>query len=174
MSAFQVPKSHILYLVAAATSPTIVRPWHQVSWSDPSGARHMIGGGDATEAARIANVLAAENARSVDHRYPNGSNGPAGRDVFEPRDMCRVMACDAAQVIRACDCYNYQACETDDYDATEAAAFIRAVRESAVNRLVESDAERRGVKLAWTIDAVPFRPEPRDDARAPVLARSTT
>lgn len=160
MSAFQVPKPHILYLVAAATSPEIVRPWHTVGWSDPTGARRKLGGGDSVEAARVANVLAKENARSVDHRYPDGANGPAAYDAFEPRDMVRV-TCDPAQVVRACDCYRYQACETDDYESTEAAAFVRAVRGAAVDRLVENDAARRGVKLAWTIDALPFVPEAR-------------
>jgi len=158
MSAFQVPRPHVLYLVAAATSPEIVRPWQEVGWNDAAGERRKLVGGDSAEAARVANVLSAQNARSVDRRYPN--DRPAGRDTFAPRDMVRV-TCDPAQVVRACDCYRYQACETDDYETTEAAAFVRAVRGAALDRLVENDAARRGVKLAWTIDALPFVPEAR-------------
>jgi hypothetical protein len=40
----------------------------------------------------------------------------------------------ATQIVKACDCYDYQACETNDYDQSEAAALVDRVREEARHR----------------------------------------
>lgn len=49
------------------------------------------------------------------------------------------------EVIKACNCYNYQACETPDWKDTEAQAIVHALRERAIKQL-----EGYG-KAAWVI-----------------------
>ncbi|MBO0715712.1 MAG: hypothetical protein J2P55_00045 [Rhizobiales bacterium] len=43
------------------------------------------------------------------------------------------------QVVKACDCFDYQACETTDYHATPAAAFVASVRNMAMEAGGKSD-----------------------------------
>jgi len=40
----------------------------------------------------------------------------------------------ATQILKACNCYDYQACETDDYYGTKAAKFVNAVREKYLSK----------------------------------------
>ncbi len=42
---------------------------------------------------------------------------------------------DPIQVIKACDCYDYQACETDEYERSMAADYIRQIRSMAISDL---------------------------------------
>ena len=39
------------------------------------------------------------------------------------------------QVIKACNCFDYQACEVENYEETEAAKIIEAIRAAAIERL---------------------------------------
>lgn len=78
-------------------------------------------------------MLVKENLRSLGARYP-------GRDFLaEWKADARVYkfcptapAVSLTQLVKACDCYDYQACETDDYKSTAAAAFVAIVREDAL------------------------------------------
>jgi len=38
----------------------------------------------------------------------------------------------ATQIVKCCDCYDYQACETADYKTTEAAKLVDKIREDSV------------------------------------------
>lgn len=88
-------------------------------------------GGDSSDFVR----LVAENIRSLESRYP-------GRDFLEdwkrearayrfPGDGVRVSP---TQLVKLCDCYDYQACETDDYEMTRAAEFVDHVRKYALRQ----------------------------------------
>lgn len=41
----------------------------------------------------------------------------------------------AVEVLKACDCYDYQSCETDDYHETTAAKLVDRIRKSAIGKL---------------------------------------
>ena len=86
-------------------------------------------------AQEAGQVLVNENYRSLNARY-----GDAGEPhVFQyiPRD-CRDFG--SLAILKACAGYDYQACETDNYDQTYAAAIVNAVRHRAIHSLPGWDA----------------------------------
>lgn len=89
----------------------------------------------------IGQKLLDENFRSVNFRY--------GDDMPSPK-FSRKYTQDytAAQIIKLCNCYDYQTCETPDWNETEAYAIYNALRERAISRLVNSQAEARDI---WSI-----------------------
>ena len=132
MSAYLVPGYHIDALVtyAALTGGGLSYYWQ--------GSRRAIRGDEA----RVASVLYAENVRSVNARYAqhDSAHGHRYRPVLP---MLR-----AIDIIKACHGYAYQACETDDWESTEAAAVVRAIEAGAV-RMLPGYADSPG----WCLDA---------------------
>lgn len=85
--------------------------------------------------ARVANVLGAENARSVNYRYAHNPDAQekftllTGREILKhARDVSIV------QLIKLCDCVKYQSYETPDYESTPAFALLNHIRETAVSK----------------------------------------
>jgi hypothetical protein len=81
-------------------------------------------------------LLVAENIRSLEARYP-------GRDFLEEwkQEASQYKynpeterPTDQTLIVKCCDCYDYQSCESDDWDVTEAYGFINAVRGVAIAR----------------------------------------
>jgi hypothetical protein len=78
--------------------------------------------------------LLAENLRSLEARYP-------GRDFLEEwkqeaakyrfRDQ-RCNRLKSTLIVKQCDCFDYQACETDDYKETHAARLVESVRAKGI------------------------------------------
>jgi hypothetical protein len=106
-------------------------------------------------------MLVKENIRSLGARYPgrdflDGWKKDARRFKFKShrpaeivtaalandphRDKRGPINCKdgaritATQILKACACYDYQACETDDYYDTKAAKFVNAVREKYLSK----------------------------------------
>jgi hypothetical protein len=141
MSAFLCSENHLSLLANAAAI-------------DPAGK-------DAAFA-----LLLAENLRSLQHRYPHYPDmwedadksarieAPASELVeqalkvrlprspwkFDGALSAKVLA---TQIVKACDCYDYQACETDDYKQSEAAALVEKIRAQAI----EIGGEKSGSQL---------------------------
>jgi len=124
MSAFVVDPHHINSLVswaaARGTGSNGVRYYWGRQWRDI-----------APDAKRVASVLRAENVRSVNTRYSEAE--PAHGFKFKRVDTDHLSGAD---VVCACDCLDYQSCETDDWKDTEAYAALQAIREAAVRDLV--------------------------------------
>jgi hypothetical protein len=89
-------------------------------------------GGDSSDFV----MLVAENIRSLESRYP-------GRDFLEEWKQeargYRFLSGDGVrvsptQLVKLCNCYDYQACETDDYKTTRAAEFVECVRKYALRQ----------------------------------------
>lgn len=137
MSAYIVDRKHILYLVSAAMSRQLGNcdfSW----WNESTGGRIYIRAGDYSTAAEAANMLWRENIASVSARYPNESSatlpGPIGENfVIGSRDLQAALWVDfdLAQVLKACDCYEYQSCEHPGWKTSDAKAFIDALRNKA-------------------------------------------
>jgi len=121
MSAYLVPDYHINALVSWA------RDRHG------SGAVSYYWGGRRREVRgdekRIASVLYAENVRSVNSRYKE--HDPA--HGFKFQYVSNVL--NPIDVIKGCHGYGYQACETDDWEQSEAFAIIAAISQSAIRAL---------------------------------------
>lgn len=136
MSAFIVSHTHINALVTFAAKrhhysfpPRLYLKDHTPLCMD-----------DAADLQRTAEILLKENVRSVNERYPDTLNrpdlapGPVD-EVGQPITFRPVRNHTAVQILKACACYDYQACETDDYYTTEAAHLIGQIRKKAIGEL---------------------------------------
>lgn len=90
-------------------------------------------------ATEIGRILLDENERSVRHRYP-GCDADELPGTIGQNSACykfrRWRMCgDALVILKACDGFDYQACETNDYEKSLAALIIRAIRNYAIRRL---------------------------------------
>lgn len=91
----------------------------------------------------LGNVLKQANYASIDARYGDGEASPFSPLQFEILVHDEITA---LQVIKACDCFDYQACEVDDYERTDAARIIDCIRGSAFHRLQGYDDAQWEVK----------------------------
>jgi len=128
MSAFIVPHAHIDALVSWAVH-------HRVPLF-PAGITPAV----------VAAFLFEENCRSVDYRY--GEVNP--RDYrYENRPGARELS--PVQILKACNCLEYQSCEHPDWEDSRARACLASIRAQAVRMLPGyEDAD-------WTLDA--WKPE---------------
>ena len=89
------------------------------------------------QAKLVGSVLRDQNARSIEHRYPDTqTNNDMGNKSPYRFKGCTIEPT-PAMVIHAADCYSYQACETPDWKDTLAYAICDAVREAAIRVLIE-------------------------------------
>ena len=92
-------------------------------------------------ATEIGRILLTENERSVRARYPacdvNELPGTIGEDSanYKFKRWPLRSPLQALTILKACDGFDYQACETDDYEQSLAANIIRAIRGFAIRRL---------------------------------------
>ena len=137
MSAFVVSHDHIDALLTFAADQHmlnqlayIVDKQNPLSWS------------------RIGQVLLAENERSVNHRYPSDISDNALEYKFKPFQELSLLprAKMLAWILNGCACFDYQACETDDYEQSIAHKLIRAIEAKAIRELPHMD------DAPWCID----------------------
>jgi len=133
MSAWIVGHDHIDALLTFATNKP--RNWG-VCYRIPGGESNEIDERNATEIGRI---LMAECERSVQARYPNDSleelPGTIGERSHNYKFKRWAGTLSPIAILKACDCYDYQACETDDYQETLACLIIEAIRNRAISVL---------------------------------------
>lgn len=129
MSAFVVSHDHIDALLTWAVD-------HKVTyWNKLDGVHVEITKWNATE---IGQVLLAENERSVEHRYPSGDlPGTEGEtfDAYTFRRFDEPGILTPVSMFKALACFDYQACETDDYEGSLAWRIINAIRSNVVYAL---------------------------------------
>ena len=183
MSAFIVSKSHIDALVTAAAA--VVPGHHDsgLSWwsayaPDFDGIyrtygrdayfaamneqRRELSYSDAKRASEVGSMLWATNAASVLHRYPdtidNGDYpGPvdfSAEDVFA-YTFRRTATLSPVQILKAIACYEYQSCEHDGWQDSEARSFCDALRDKMIRQLEGYDS------AAWELDEDAVRPRSR-------------
>lgn len=123
MSAFLCTNRHLCILVTYASDES-------VTYVDWRGSRQTV----KDREQYVMQKLRTQNILSMEARYPNEKFTDAERrPVFirafplERDDPDYV----ALQIIKNCACYSYQACETDDYELTEARRIIAAIAECA-------------------------------------------
>lgn len=129
MSAFVVSDNHILVLVEAA---------RRYTWDREKPETIHRGVENWQE---IVDILIAENYRSVNHRYPHQAE--PHKIQYKPMSTFSFTPVD---ILKACDCYDYQACETNDYRQTQAAKIIDRIRAMAISKLPGYD------KAPWRIN----------------------
>jgi hypothetical protein len=89
------------------------------------GERHPILG----HKQEVGQILVDQNFRSVNYHYEE--DYPVREYVADPP----AVTLSPVAILKACDCYDYQACETPDYWETEAFAIVRAIRNRAIRLL---------------------------------------
>ena len=140
MSAYIVDRDHIRYLISAALSPSLDR-YPPFSWYH-DGARHTLPRCDRDRASQVGQMLWNENIKSIEGRYP----GTEGKPENMPGKCDGMLiychsygnwpgVIDPVQVLKAIDCYQYQSCEHEEWEASEAHAFIAALRAAAISAL---------------------------------------
>ncbi len=146
MSAYIVSRKHIAYLLTAMQHRGICR--HGFSYWNGT-ERVYVPAGDYAAAVEIGNILWQENIASVSARYPGETPdtllGPVG-ETFEltTRDVTVFSDADPVQVLKACDCYEYQSCEHEGWHTSDAKKIIEALRGCAWRALPGYDSAAWG------------------------------
>lgn len=120
MSAFVVSKKHIDSLVAFA----IRHEYGAAPYFYWKGEPHRIDNPDEAGA-----LLWAENVRSVNYRYTAQTEPEPYVFHWDTRVL------DPLQIIKACNCLDYQSCETPEWKDTRAFAMLDSIRERAIKEL---------------------------------------
>lgn len=133
MSAFLCSDRHVHELVRAGLfGPSNYAGKLSWYWGNPSRRTEL----DSANADGVATMLRDENVRSLTARYPDDEHECAIGSV----PLFRPFALSPVQVLKAIHCYEYQTCETDDWDTTEAHAFCRALERRTMAALRGYDA----------------------------------
>lgn len=150
MSAYMVDREHIHYLIEAAMSRRIRGPhndahrwWHGGRWLE-------LPDHDRRREAEVGQMLWDENRASIRARYPDTDHmpGPVGENyVYGKHSRFPHVPIDPVQVLKACDCFAYQACEHDGWNDSEAKAFIDALTRDTWHALTGYDAAEWGAPL---------------------------
>jgi len=138
MSAYLVGHDHIDALLTFAISKTYGRG---VVYT----AKDTLIEINRENATEIGRILLTENERSVRHLYPERAPGDlpgtTGEDAAASYDFRILQGATPLAILKACECFDYQACETADYEASIACRIIDAIRKRAILRLPGYDAE---------------------------------
>lgn len=115
MSAFLCSQNHINALVNWATR------------NSPYGGQSIVQRLETTPQA-LGELLYNANVRSLEARY--GADHGLGSYAYKFKRV--LTSPNAVQILKACSCYDYQACEVDDYQQTKAADIIDQIRADAL------------------------------------------
>ena len=127
MSAYIIDQAHAIYLAQAMSH---YRIYH-------CGASLWLASSE--EIAHVANTLMTENYKSVYFRY-------RGNDVEEPETITAadvssvVFRFDPIQVVKAVDCYQYQACEHDEWKDSMSKLLTDQLQGQAISKIDGYDA----------------------------------
>ena len=116
MSAYIFSDEYLSYLVSYASKKDASY------WNPEKQERVRFNGNEQ----KIFDLLKCANWNSVNARY-GGNDAPP-----ETKVGLVLENFDPVQVLKACACFDYQACEVDDYENTEAARIIDAIRTRAI------------------------------------------
>ncbi len=123
MSAFLVSDNHIDTLITFAARKRITF----------SIDNRQLDARIVEDANDIGQILVNQNVRSVNARY--SENDIVDEYIFRDVGLQNQHVANIVQILKACDCYDYQACETDDYRNTTAASIIDRIRSYAIHSL---------------------------------------
>ena len=136
MSAFICTKDHFVALACfAATRRSGSFNVDPRYLQHPSSKAHLalIGGEylDHELATHYAQWLYEANARSVDYRYRETNE----REKIVIRDVAQGDDVPALVILKACNCLDYQSCETDDWKDSPAFEILQHIKDAAIGQL---------------------------------------
>lgn len=155
MSAYMVDTGHIDALINAGLG--LGQPGSNLRWftrpvrSDEGMDvyREVVRELTPETAGRVGAMLLTENRRSVDYRYDEEEL----EEVYEFHHY--VGHFDPVAVLKAIDCYEYQACEHPDWPESEAHSFCDSLRKRAIHALPGYDNAPWGVTDVAQVTKVP-------------------
>lgn len=125
----------LLAIFAAQSDPSRMREARAREDGNKTGLRNI----DDVDPypTEIALQLHAENVRSVNHLY---AHNPAAQSAFDPptvtyRDIESLLNTDLVQVLKSAQCFEYQACETDDWPTSLAHKYLEQAKWQAIRKL---------------------------------------
>lgn len=137
MSAFHVGHAHIDALLNFASGHDPVTVYF------PDEGRLTFSTDNATD---IGKTLLLENERSLEYRYP-GETDHGDETAANYKFRLSIKTHSALVILKACDCFDYQSCETPDYGSSKAHRMIEAIRHRAIRSLPGySDADGWEIK----------------------------
>lgn len=136
MSAWVVSKRHIDAMVQAGLE-TARRDGGEFTYYH--GTRRCELDGDSAD--RVGAMLWEENKRSVDYRYSETNER-------EPYTFQRRPSLAPVVILKALDCYEYQSCEHDAWNTSEARAYCEALRKALISELPGYNAAPWGLDEA--------------------------
>lgn len=155
MSAWIVDKAHIDALLAVAVNgPRGVSfdQWYGFSWAETVEPVKWVRSRDAVP-DKIGMMLWSENFASIHDRYPDtieggeypGPIGIAHEHVLTytwPEGTPRL---NAVEALKATQCYQYQSCEHDGWETSEAKRFTDALKENLIGHVPGYDEAAWGI-----------------------------
>ena len=132
MSAYVVDYDHIDFLVSAGLNYRLTWIWD----FDQDAGTYKRNELNKDTARAAGQMLWDENIKSVSHRYQDDLElpGPIDTDgvgIYSLNQNGLFDSIKPLQIIKACDCYDYQACEHPGWHTSEAKAFTEALRSAA-------------------------------------------
>ena len=154
MSAYMVDKAHVDALVRAAAERRMNYYWEPAK--DRTGSPWVKVTHE--ERDRIGQLLTDQNRDSVSYRYPDDAltdlPGPLSAWWILPyRYDPRGPILTPVQTLKALDGYAYQACETPDWEATEAHAICDALRDEQIRHLPGYEAAEWAITAEMAAEA---------------------
>lgn len=106
-------------------------------------------------ATHVANILKKENARSLCARYDDRADEYWNDkdDAIPPitlGEVTRMQGCDLGKIAKATDCYEYQACETDDFRESVAWRILGIIRKEIGTRQRGYEEANWGIPVEFT------------------------
>lgn len=138
MSAYICSPEHIGMLAAYAARTTCIIP----EWRLPNKTNQV-----EHFAQEVAKKLVRENIRSVAYLYPNDTDGarpgPQMSDaniekaaaLYALHFVTEKISLPALHIIKMCECYEYQCCETKDWDSIKACQQAAWIKGTAISEL---------------------------------------
>lgn len=125
MSAFVVNDKHLNALITWASLNNM--RFHFAS----DGNRRKYDPSITEDAQALVEILYKENVRSVCARYPQDKP-----EDFLPAPVYNfVNGMSAIQIVKACNCLDYQSCETSDWKETDAYRIVDWIQSEAIAKL---------------------------------------
>lgn len=92
-----------------------------------------------TDYATMADILRAENVKSVNYRYNEST--PAAKYRCNPLSLDRAAVAIRPEVLilQAVRCVRYQSCETPEYETSLAHRILEAIQAKAIHNLTSVD-----------------------------------
>jgi hypothetical protein len=131
VSAFLVSDAHISFIVDFANSalPKYNRLPGGAALSDPQG---------------VGEILHKANVDSVNYRYPQDTCEPPVWQ-WKPSGPHAATLENLVKFLKALDCLEYQSCERNDWEESQAFKIIRTLRGMAINSLPGYDSAPWGI-----------------------------